>query len=41
MTPLETSRLLFRHHVPADLEPFREMESDREYEALAPPVPKS
>lgn len=31
MIRLETERLLFRDHVPADLEPYCEMESDAEY----------
>ena len=31
MIRLETERLLFRDHIPADLEPYCEMESDPEY----------
>ena len=33
MTILETHRLLFRNHIPADLEPYCEIESDPVYRA--------
>lgn len=33
MSILETDRLLFRHHIAADLEPYCEMESDALYRA--------
>jgi [ribosomal protein S5]-alanine N-acetyltransferase len=41
MPILETERLLFRHHEPADLEPFCAMESDAEYRRPQPVHPRA
>ena len=38
MVRLETERLLLRDHEPQDLEPFCEIESDPEFDAILEPV---
>jgi ribosomal-protein-alanine N-acetyltransferase len=40
MVRLETARLIFRDHEPADLEPYCEMESDQVYRAHQPVHPR-